>query len=102
MALFSNRLQSGSKPELFWRIIMPPEISSFLSSLNTYTLFASLIWGSLGSGIFIYGWKQKVMIPVWAGMLMVGGSFFISSALLMSLASILILVGMYWLKKQGY
>lgn len=79
-----------------------PEISGFLSSLNTYTLFASLIWGTIGSGIFIYGWKQKLMIPVWGGMLLVGGSYFISSALIMSLASIFILSGMYWLKKQGY
>ena len=79
-----------------------PELNGFLSSFNTYTLFASLVWGTLGSGIFIYGWKQKSMIPVWAGLLMVGGSYFIGSALLMSLASIFILAGMYWLKKQGY
>jgi len=81
---------------------MPDAASSFLSSLNTNTLIASLIWGSIGSGVFIYGWKQKSMIPVWGGLLLVGGSYFISSALLMSLASIFILAGMYWLKKQGY
>lgn len=81
---------------------MPPEVTGFLSSLNTYTLFASVVWGGLGSGIFVYGWKQKSMIPLWAGMLLVGGSYFISSALLMSLASLIILAGMYWLKKQGY
>jgi hypothetical protein len=78
------------------------DATSFLSSINPYTLFASMIWGTLGSGIFIYGWKQKSMIPVWGGLLLMGGSYFISSALLMSLASIFILAGMYWFKKQGY
>jgi hypothetical protein len=66
------------------------------------TLFASLVWGGLGSGIFIFGWKQKSTLPLVGGLLMVGFSYFISSALLMSLASIAVLVGMYWYKKQGY
>ena len=28
-------------------------------SIDSNTLIASLIWGSIGSGFSIYGWKQK-------------------------------------------
>jgi hypothetical protein len=72
------------------------------SFFNTQTLFASLIWGGLGSGIFIYGWRQKSISPLVGGLLMIGISYFISSAFLMSLISIGIVAGMYWVKKQGY
>ena len=69
---------------------------------DSSTLFASLIWGSIGSGFFIYGWKQKSMVPLGCGLAVVFASYFISSALYMSLASVFIFVIMYWLKKQGY
>ncbi|MDB6064317.1 MAG: hypothetical protein JWR26_525 [Pedosphaera sp.] len=71
-------------------------------SLDASSLFASLLWGTIGSGMFIFGWKQKSMIPLGGGLLMVGVSYFVANAVLMSLASIAICVGMYWLKKQGY
>ena len=69
---------------------------------NASTLFASLLWGTLGSGIFIFGWKQKSMIPLGGGFLMVAASYFVASALLMSVASVVIIAGMYLAKKQGY
>jgi hypothetical protein len=69
---------------------------------NSNTLFASLIWGGIGSGFFAYGWKQKAAIPLGTGVAMIGLSYFIGSALYMSLAEAATLVVMYWLKKQGY
>ncbi len=79
-----------------------PDLHGLLPPLDAQFLFASLIWGTIGSGMFIYGWKQKSMVPLGGGLLLVCGSYFISSAILMSLASLLILAGVYWLKKQGY
>jgi hypothetical protein len=69
---------------------------------ETNTLFASIIWGGIGSGFFIYGWKQKAMVPLGVGLALTGISYFISSALLMSLVAVAIFVVFYWLKKQGY
>jgi hypothetical protein len=71
------------------------------SMLNSNSLFASLIWGGIGSGFFAYGWKQKSAIALATGVAMVGLSYFIDSALYMSLAEVAVLVLMYWLKKQG-
>jgi hypothetical protein len=66
------------------------------------SLLASLIWGGIGSGMFTYGWKQKSGVPLGVGMALVAISYFISSAVLMSVASVAVFVVMYCLKKQGY
>ena len=70
--------------------------------LNAHYLVASLIWGSVGLGLFIYGKKQQSLVPLFGGLLLIGVSYFIDSAFYMSLAALALLAGMYWLKKQGY
>ena len=65
-------------------------------------LFASLIWGSVGFGYFIYGKKQQSLPAMVGGILMITVSYFVSSALGMSLISVLVIVAVYMLSKQGY
>ncbi len=69
---------------------------------NANFLFASLIWGSVGMGYFIYGKKQASWIAMIGGVLMMGASYFIGSALLMSLFCVVLIVAVYFLLKQGY
>jgi len=64
-------------------------------SFSTHYLFASLFWGSVGFGYFIYGKKQASIPPLIGGLLMMILAYFISSALLMSLACIGIMGGVY-------
>ena len=66
------------------------------------SLFASLLWGSIGVGYFIYGKKQQAFSAMGGGILMMVGSYFISSALLMSVVSLGIVGVVYWLAKRGY
>ena len=54
-------------------------------------LFASLIWGSIGVGYIIYAKKQQEIVPFIGGLVMIAVSYFVSSALLMSLISIAVL-----------
>ena len=70
--------------------------------LNTNFLFASLLWGSVGAGYFIYGKKQQSLSPMVGGILMMVGSYFIGSALLMSLVCLGIAGAVYFLAKRGY
>jgi len=70
--------------------------------LNANFLFASLFWGSVGVGYFIYGKKQSSWPPMVGGVLMIAGSYFVSSVLLMSLLSIGLITAVYLLVKQGY
>jgi len=69
---------------------------------SAHSLVASLIWGSVGLGFFIYGKKQQSMVPLFGGLLIMGITYFIDSALYMSLAAIALLGVIYWLKKQGH
>jgi hypothetical protein len=70
--------------------------------LNEHYLLASVIWGTIAGGYLIYGWRQRALMPFLGGLAMTAASFFIISALLMSLACIALMVIVYWLAKQGY
>jgi hypothetical protein len=70
--------------------------------LNANFLFASLIWGSVGIGYFVYGKKQSSWPAMAAGVLMVAVSYFASSALVMSMVSFGLIAAVYFLIKQGY
>jgi hypothetical protein len=69
---------------------------------NSNTLFASLIWGSVGVAYFIYGKKQSSWLPMVGGVLMVAVSYFVSSALIMSLICSVTIAAIYLLLKRGY
>lgn len=70
--------------------------------LNTNFLFASLVWGSVGVGYWIYGKKQSSWPAMIGGVVMIVCSYFIYSAILMSLACIGIGVLVYHLIQRGY
>ncbi len=70
--------------------------------LNANYLFASLIWGSIGLGYFIYGKKQSSWPPMVGGVVMMVVSYFVSSALLMSVYGLASVVAVYVLLKRGY
>jgi len=69
---------------------------------NTHFLFASLIWGSVGFGYFIYGKKQSSWVPMVGGLLMIAASYFVMSAFLMSLVCIGLMTAIHVLLKRGY
>ena len=68
---------------------------------NTQFLFASLFWGSVGMGYLIYGKKQGEWVPAFGGLAMIAISYFVGSALLMSLLGLALIVGVYWLVRRG-
>ena len=69
---------------------------------DTNFLFASLIWGSVGVGYWIYGKKQREMMPMLGGVAMIAVSYFVGSWLLMSLICIALIVAVYQLMRRGY
>jgi len=71
-------------------------------SLSASFLFASLFWGSVGVGYFIYGKKQGSMMPLIGGIVMVGISYVIGSWFWMSLICVALMVGVYQMAKRGY
>jgi hypothetical protein len=69
---------------------------------NANFLFASLIWGSVGFGYFIYGKKQREWVPMVGGIVMIADSYFCGSALIMTVLSVGIMAAVYFLVREGY
>ena len=67
---------------------------------NSNSLFASLFWGSIGLGFAVYGKRQGAAVPLFGGVGLVAISYFIGSALYMSLAGAGLVLGMLWLTKH--
>lgn len=65
-------------------------------------LFASLLWGSIGVGYFIYGKKTGAVMPMIGGILMIAVSYVVSSWFWMSLLSIGLMVAVQQMMKRGY
>jgi hypothetical protein len=71
-----------------------------LMHLDSNSLWASVLWGGIGGGYLIYGWRQKESVPLIGGVVMSLACFL--PALPMTLASVATMGIVYWLMKQGY
>ena len=66
---------------------------------STY-LFTALLWGSIGLGFAAYGKKQKKAIPLTGGILLMSVSYFIRTPLNLSIVSLAIIAGIYFIQKM--
>jgi hypothetical protein len=79
-----------------------PDVLNQIGSLDEHYIWASFLWGTIASGYIIYGWRQRAAIPFLGGAVMTAATFFIFSALWLSLASIAIMFAVWWLLRHGY
>jgi hypothetical protein len=70
--------------------------------LDQHFLFASLLWGSVGTGYLLYARRQRMIVPFIAGVAMIAVSYFVGSWLWMSVICVALMVAVYQLVKQGY
>lgn len=68
--------------------------------MSSGTLFASLIWGTVGLGFVIYGKKQDESVPLFSGLALIAISYFILEAIWMSVTAVGIIACAWWLKKH--
>jgi hypothetical protein len=64
-------------------------------------LWASMIWGAIGSGYLLYGWRQKSMYPFIGGAAITVVACFVP-ALPMTLICIALMYAVWWFMKRGY
>lgn len=69
--------------------------------MHSDTLLASLIWGGIGSGCFVYGMKQRATVPSFGGIALMATTYFVESALGMSLICAGVLAAMYFFRHSG-
>lgn len=67
---------------------------------NSSYVWASVLWGGIGGGYLIYGWRQKESWPLAGGVVMTLACFL--PALPMTLIGLAAISVVYWLMKQGY
>ncbi|MGH8024981.1 MAG: hypothetical protein ACRED1_15430 [Limisphaerales bacterium] len=60
-----------------------------------------MFWSAVASGYLIYGWKQRAMVPLVAGIGMTVAAWVVP-ALPMSLICIILIGGAWWLVRRGY
>jgi hypothetical protein len=65
---------------------------------NSNTLFASLIWGSVGMGMIIYGKRQRAMIPMGGGLALLAISYF-ATALWMTVLGIILVAAVFYFRR---
>lgn len=71
-------------------------------NLNMDTLWASMLWGAVGSGFALYGKKQGRMAPLIGGLVMMGATYFCETALVMSVVGVTLTAGIWWLTRRGF
>ncbi|HTH49946.1 MAG TPA: hypothetical protein VMB21_20705 [Candidatus Limnocylindria bacterium] len=64
-------------------------------------LWASLVWGAVGSGYLVYGWRQKSLGAFLAGLALIVVSYVVSSWWVMSLIALAIIGLTVWLYRRG-
>ncbi len=65
---------------------------------TTSTLLLGVLFGSIGLGFFIYGRKQKAVVPLISGIGLMVFPYFISNIYIMILTGIALIVLPYFIK----
>lgn len=73
-----------------------------MNLLNPGYLFASLFWGSVGLGYFVYGKRAQSFVALIGGVAMIAVSYLVGSPLLMSAICVALIAGVYLLIREGY
>ena len=66
--------------------------------ISTSTLIMGVIFGAIGLGFFIYGKKQKTIIPLFCGILLMILPYFISNMYILILSGIIIIAISYFIR----
>ena len=65
---------------------------------STSTLMWGIIFGSIGLGFFVYGKKQKAVIPLISGIGLIVVPYFISNIYLLVLSGIVLIALSYFIR----
>jgi len=66
--------------------------------VNTSTLIWGIIFGSIGLGFFVYGKKQKAIIPILSGLGLMVFPYFFSNIYILILSGIVLVALPYFVR----
>ncbi|MBW2247205.1 MAG: hypothetical protein JRF62_08375 [Deltaproteobacteria bacterium] len=67
--------------------------------MNTSTLMWGVIFGSIGLGFFVYGKKQKAIIPFFSGIGLIVFPYFISNVFILIITGIVLVALPFVIKR---
>jgi hypothetical protein len=66
--------------------------------INVSTLLWGIVFGSIGLGFFVYGKKQKAIIPILSGIGLMAFPYFISNIYIMILSGLALIALPYFVR----
>ena len=66
--------------------------------ISTSTLLMGVIFGAIGLGFFVYGKKQKAIIPLFCGIVLMILPYFIPNIYILILSGIIIVTITYFIR----
>jgi hypothetical protein len=66
--------------------------------LDTSSLLWGLLFGSVGLGFFVYGRKQRAVVPLVCGLVLMVFPYFVSNAALLVVAGVVLCAVPFFLK----
>jgi hypothetical protein len=66
--------------------------------MNTSSLLWGLLFGSIGLGFFVYGRKQKVVVPLVCGVALMIFPYFVSNTVLLVALGVVLIAIPYFLR----
>ena len=80
--------------------IFPGKLQLREYDMDSTYLFAAFFWGTIGFGFFIYGKKQKSLAHLLGGIILMGTSYLVKTAVNLSLCGVAIIAGIYILRSR--
>ena len=69
-----------------------------MAEITAWSLFLGLLFGSIGLGFFIYGRKQRTVVPLLCGFVLMVVPYFIPNALLLFLVGAVLVAIPYFVR----
>ena len=66
--------------------------------MNTSTLLWGLLFGSIGLGFFVYGRRQKTVVPLVTGLALMIFPYFVSNTILLITLGVVLIVIPYFVR----
>jgi hypothetical protein len=68
------------------------------AALDTSSLLWGLLFGSIGLGFFVYGRRQKVVVPLLCGLALMIFPYFVANTVLLVIVGVVLMAIPYFLR----
>jgi len=67
--------------------------------LSTSLIFVGLVFGSVGSGYLVYGWRQHAFVPLICGLALMAAPYVVANIAVLVVLGIALVVAPYFVRR---